>query len=263
MLFRIDFLHPGRAFPKDTALFRFKKKASIFVSKFWQKLVMDVASSITTLVVGAALILAGFVFFYEAIYLPRQRDLERNAEEIKRLEAVVRKMRKEKQAREAKRRMIKERIEQLMNLRQETITWADKLRAINRSLVKGVWLTSLEVKGGRPPKPKVSEQKEKKRHHKTKKKKVGKKEEQREQAVQGGGGGRLIGVVLRGATYADAEEKPLKLIAKFMENLMDDPVWQKSFDLKDWVINTEPVGKNEEEGRKGIITFRLELERKK
>jgi len=259
MLFRIDFLHPGRAFPKDTPIYRFKRKATSVFNKFWQKLVMDVASSITTLVIGAALILAGFAFFYKAVYLPRQEELERNAEEIERLEAVVQKMRKERQAREAKRRMIKERIEQLMSLRQDTITWADKLKAINRSLVRGIWLTSLEVREARPKKVEVTPKPGAKGQHKAKGKK---KQARKEEKIASKPTFRLIEVILQGATYADAEGKPLKLISKFMANLMDDPIWQKSFDLKDWVINTEP-GAQSEEGEPGVITFKLVLERKK
>jgi biopolymer transport protein ExbB/TolQ len=259
MEFRIDFLKPGRAFPKDTFIYRFKKKLQRIQAKASDQLIRRVGTSITTLVISFAILISSSAFFYLAVYRPRQKRLENQIQEIRQLESLVNSLKKKRKQEQARRDMIKARINQLMRIKNETVSWTDKLRAINRNLVKGIWLTSLEVKQMvLKPKQKAKDKIERRRRRRTKKEKE-KKPKQRPPSQ--------IRVSISGATYAFLGSKPLKLIAKFMTDLMKDPVWEKDFDLTDWIITTSEVkakGKGDEDLTGGLktVSFKLELERK-
>jgi hypothetical protein len=258
MKFKIDFLRPGQAFPKDNVLYRLKKNVTRFHRKATDSLIMGVGTSTTTLVISFSVLVFAFIFFYMAVYLPGEKSLQNQTEEIQQLEILVKSLQKKRAQEQAKRNKIKKRIKQLMDLKNETVSWIDKLKAINRNLVEGIWLTSLEVKRkALKSKPKPEEKKRRKRN---KKKEPPKAAERVPTQTM---------VSISGSTYAYPENKPLKLIADFMNNLMNDPVWEKQFDLTDWVINTSEIKRTSDEDSEDIeddlkrVSFTLELERKK
>ena len=252
MQFRIDFLKPGKAVPSDNILFKLKKQLSKVQLKLGDRMISRVGTSITTLVISLSLLVAAIVFFYIAIYVPREKTLKGKADEIKRLQVTVNSMKKKRKEEKKQWDAIKTRINQLLVMRDKVVSWTDKLKAVNRNLVAGVWLENFEVKQKKAAAPAVTD-----------KKRRGKKrggEAKKPASVPA----RVL-VSIKGATYAFAEDKPLKLVAEFMTNLMNDPVWEKEFDLADWVINTSEVspGKDEEliENLK-TVSFSMELERK-
>lgn len=264
MQFRIDFLKPGRAFPKDNVLYRLKKRLAKTQTQLSDQLITRVGTSITTLVIGLSVLFSVIIFFYIAVYIPREKSIKNQAIEIKQLETKLRSMKERRKQEKAQWGEIKSRINQLLALKGKVVSWTDKLKAINRNLVKDIWLEQLEVKYKKAAVPK-EDTKGKKRRRKKKKKK--------EKAKQAVAAPTRISVVIKGGTYAFVEDKPLKLVAEFMTNLMNDPVWEKEFDLADWVINTsvpdvEKVSEAEVNINKELaeslktVSFRLELERK-
>jgi hypothetical protein len=227
-----------------------------------EQLITRVGTSITTLVISFSLLMFSGLSFYIAIYRPREQGLQEQADEIQQLENLVNSLTEKRQRDQTRRNKIKSRINQLNRFKRRTVSWTDKLRAINRNLVNGIWLESFEVKlKTHKPKPELEEKKRKKRRKKTKS-----KEESEE--VKKKPPSQLV-VTIKGATYASFGKKPLKLIAKFMKDLMTDPVWEKNFDLTDWAITTyettaesaEELGEDLQEDLK-TVSFRLELEKK-
>jgi len=259
MRFRIDFLNPGRAFPKDTPFSKIQAQFGSFFSHTGKKLAVDVGASFSALVIGVITLLIGFGVFQTMIYKPREQQLENASQQIKSLEEQARIIKEKQQQEESKHKLIKDRIDRLMGIKRETITWCDKLKAINRNLVSGVWLSSLEVvdrqlkiepaankpapeNGGQAEAPKII-------------------------------ASQMI-VVMRGGTRDQKEALPLKLISRFMANMMQDPIWGKHFDFKDWkltsvnkVINVSVQDKSKSDTtsvmqQENEVDFELQLERK-
>ena len=260
--FRIDFLRPGRAFPKDTPLSRLQLKATSTATKLGNKLLVDVGASFSALVIGASLLLISFVLFYTLIHLPREKTLQAKSQEIKKLEEQARVIREKQQQEEAKHKLIKDRIDQLMSIKLDSITWSDKLKAINRNLVNGVWLSSMEVSERLLKIDPQEEEKKKAAQNLMPTKKEEGAEPPKVIASQ-------MLVTITGGTLDQKESKPLKLISKFMANMMRDPVWGKHFDFKDWTLRSVSRevkdAQDPEAGESQKVTeinFRLELERK-
>jgi hypothetical protein len=256
--FKIDFLKPGRAFPKDTALYRMRKKLRYFNTKAAEHLIMGVGTSVTALVISTSILVFASIFFYMAVYLPREKRLDEQYNEIKKLEITVNSIKSKRDQERAKRDLIKNRIQQLMSIKNVAVSWTDKLKAVNRNLVEGLWLNSLEV--GR----KIVKQQRAQPETQTRRRGRNSPQQPEQEDISG-----QTLVTLNGATYAFSDNKPLKVISGFMENLMNDPVWEKQFDLTDWNISASEIknapdkdGERDSEEKLEVVTFKLELERK-
>jgi len=260
MRFRIDFLNPGRAFPKDTPFSKIQAQFASFFSHTGKKLAIDVGASFSALVIGVSVLIVGFFVFQTMVYKPREKQLQDASQQIKSLEEQARIIREKQQQEESKHKLIKDRIDRLMGIKRETITWCDKLKAINRNLVSGVWLSSLEVTDRQlkiePPGSKPNQP-------------ASDKPAEAPKVIAS----QMI-VVMKGGTRDQKEAKPLKLISRFMGNMMQDPIWGKHFDFKDWKLSSlskvitvgghdpdkpdqTPVMQQENE-----IAFELQMERK-
>ncbi len=270
MHFRINFLKPGQAIPSYSPLYMLKKKFSSAQKTVANQLITSVGTSITGLALSFTLLIFSSVFFYFAVYTPRERSLVEQATEIKKLQALVAKMTKQRQEEQARRDMIKARINQLIRVKNKTTSWTDKLKAIKRNIVSGLWLTSLDVKM-RKMKVQLSVDAEESKKKK-KKRRRGKKNDMATKQITMPSQMRIS---LKGSTYSFLGPKPLKVIAKFMNDLVTDPVWEKHFDLSDWVITTSELDKDTVASLKDKyfnkelrevpkqISFTLELERKR
>ncbi len=271
MQFKIDFLKPGNAFPKNTIFFRLKKRYSGVHVKISDQLIGRVGTSITTLVISFSMLVSACIFFYVGVYLPREKRLLDEAVETQAIEKLVKSLKSKRQQEQAQWDAIKLRINQLMHMKDKTVTWTDKLKAINRNLVGGIWIESLEVK--QKAAVKVAKKETKKNNRRKNRKKRGKKEKSIAKGKNVGRPSQIL-VSIRGATYAFLENKPLKLVSEFMKNLMNDPVWERNFDLADWTITTSEANISTDDEEKvalveelqknlKTISFRLELERKR
>ena len=245
LYFKINFLNPGHAFPKDNQVYRLKRRLFSTQKDLSKKLLQDIGTNITLLVIGSLLLIIGDIFFYVGVYVPRNKTLAQLAEEIKTLDREVSQYKQVRAQEEERRSLIRNRINQLTSLKQDVLPWTEKLKAINRNLVPGLWLTSLEVRNTSLNAPAKAN------------------------PAEGGGGGEKplspptggspqavpssvlspMGVIIAGSTYNLPGTKPLKVISQFMASLMNDPIWEKQFDLKDWTVTSvmEPIQEAEAE----------------
>ncbi len=234
------------------------------------QLIGRVGGSITTLVISFAIFVSACLFFYLGVYLPREKRLVDVATETKRIEKLVNSLRQKQKQEQSQWDTIKLRINQLMSMKNKVVTWTDKLKAINRNLEPGIWIDTLEVKQHAV---RVAKKKDAKGKKKNRRRKKGKEEDEAKNKKDKKAVSRIT-VSIKGSTYAFLENKPLKLVSRFMGNLMDDPVWERNFDLADWTINTSEANISTDDKEKvdlvenlrdnlKTISFRLELERKR
>ncbi len=260
--FRLDFMNPGKSFPKDTPLYRLKKRFSSLKPKVGVHLFQRIGTSASLMVVSYSLLLAGMGFFFWAFYLPREKELADITQEIVKLERAVNSLRTRASKERTARELIRRRTRELLALKKRSIIWTDKLKSLSRNLISGLWLDSFEVK------EKVSRTAaRKKKGGKSKKKQLFNKKKEKAPAPKTPAIPAMQ-VTISGATYASDSGKPLQLIASFMANLIEDPVWTANFDLRDWIINSKVVktgdGKEKKKDvQKSTINFILELERKR
>ncbi len=205
--FKIDFLQPGKNLVPPSGVLKLLDQLKSIQVLFVKQLYRKVSTSATLLIICFGLLAYGNWFFHEKIYLPRERTLEENALEIKKIQEQISALKIKIQQQQAAEKARADRLQQLRTLKKASIGWQDKLMGIQRTMVSKVWLTSMEVNDTATP----------------------------------------VEVTLKGATRIDERkdkdsdlprDKPLRLISEFINTLMSDPAWHSSFDLKDWNIST-------------------------
>lgn len=215
--FKINFLQPGKNLAPEKGLRVILYKLQSFQLVFARQLYRKVSTSVSLLVICFIVLSLGSFIFYSRVYLPREQTLKTNAKEIKELHAKVSTLRVKIKKQQELKKATKARFDQLRDLKKVRISWLDKLQGLKRAITRKIWLNSLQVQDKKIP----------------------------------------ITVTIQGSTFTDVDRhKPLKIISEFANNLISDPAWNKTFDLKDWNI----TGKSEDTDK--ILNFELILQRK-
>ncbi len=215
--FKIDFLKPGKDLAPVKGWVVVLGKLKVFYPRFAKHLYRKVSTSATMLTISFVLLLTGALIFRSQVYLSREQELLAKTKEITELQQQVGALKGKIKQQQALTRARKNRLEQLRELKKVSIGWRKKLVGVQRNIVDRLWLTSLQVKDeGKPTK-----------------------------------------VVFQGRSLSSrARGKPLRRIADFINNLVADPAWHKTFSLKDWHVNTSSQEKEE------LLSFEVILEGK-
>ena len=228
--FKINFIDPGKNLPRvEPQMER--------IQRFFYK---RMGLSVSLLTIFFVFILSSAVFYFQAIYLPLEKELEEKKQHLAQVEADYKMKTGLRLDKAKKARNVLAIIDKIDRKKSKTFNWSDCMNALDRTLVKNLWLSSLEVQdnGFTPAAKKPGPVK---KNSKTKTNDNEKKVEAR---------GYLV--TIRGATYANPARKPLKTISRFMTNLVDEPYWGNYFFLKDWSIDSSEK----------IVTFEVILESK-
>ncbi len=215
--FKIDFLKPGKDLTPVKGWLVVAGKLRVFYLRFAKHFYRKVSTSATMLTISFVLLLTGALIFRSQVYLSREQELLAKAKEITQIQQQVSALKGKVKQQQALAQAKKNRLEQLRELKKVSIGWRKKLVGVQRNMVDRLWLTSLQVKDeGKPTR-----------------------------------------VVFQGKSLSSrARGKPLHRIADFINNLVVDPAWHKTFSLKDWHVNTSSRGKEE------LVSFEVVLEGK-
>jgi hypothetical protein len=208
--FRINFADPGK---NVSRLDPHKEKIQRILRK-------KMGISLSFLVVFLVFMTFGGVFYFTAVHLPMEKELEEGRKKLKETEVKYKTMAGLHQEQVKKVKNALKTIDEINQTKKNIFHWSDRLQAMRRILVNNLWLSSLGIiDKPAPPPPKAK--KDSKKGASDKKKMTG---------------GYVI--TINGATFSNPVKKPLKKISKFMTNLINEPYWGNYFSLKDWKINT-------------------------
>ncbi len=215
--FRIDFLKPGKNLVPVKGWLAAIRKLKAFYLRFAKQLYRKVSTSATMLTISFVLLLVGALIFRSQVYLSREQELRAKAQGITQLQQQVDALRGKIKQQQARAQARNSRLGQLRELKKINMRWRNRLLGVQRNMLDKLWLTSLQVKDGSDP----------------------------------------VRVVFQGSSFSSsAQDKPLRLVADFINNLVADAAWHKTFSLKDWHVNTLPQGKGE------LVNFEVVLEGK-
>lgn len=226
--FKINFAEPGKNISREPH----KEK----IQRLFQK---RMGISVSLLVILFVCMIFGGIFYFNAIYLPMEQKLTISREKLKQLETEYKIKAGLRNQRAAKAKEALKVIDELKEAQAKDFNWSNRLKVLNRTLVKNLWLNSLDVQEVKPPPPPPRARGKK---HKAKAK----------PKVETKPGVTKYKITIRGATYADPNKKPLKKISTFMTKLIDEPYWGDYFFLKDWTIDST----------ESVINFEVILESK-
>ena len=217
--FKINFAEPGKNVSREPH----KEK----IQRLFQK---RMGISVSLLVILFVCMIFGGIFYFNAIYLPMEKKLTLSQQKLKQLEVDYKVKSGLRHQRATKAKEALKVIDELKTIKAKDFNWSNRLKVLNRTLVKNLWLSSMDVQEIKPPPPPPRARGGGKHKRKPKPK------------VEVKSGPTKYKITIRGATYADPDKKPLKKISKFMTKLIDEPYWGDYFFLKDWTIDsTESV----------------------
>lgn len=216
--FKINFAEPGENLPGAKSR---RRKSHRFLRKK-----MTIATSF--LVVFVIFTILGTGSYFYTIYLPMNKELKQQREDLKQVEAAFEMKAGIRQENVEKVKSALKTIDEINKTQMKTFYWSNRLTALNNALVKNLWLYSLDIKAQLPPEAPVKSGLNKAEIARQK------KQEMKKVKIPTG-----YKVTIRGATYAGSKKKPLKRISAFMANLTAEPYWGGFFELKDWTVNTK------------------------
>jgi hypothetical protein len=259
--FKINFAEPGKSLSEEASKASREKIQRIFR--------MKMGVSLSLLIIFFVFMVSGGIFYVSAIYLPMERELEDIKKNLKKLEMTYKVKHSARQENAKKVQNALKIIDELNDAKKKKFNWSDRLKVLNSALVKDLWLSSLDITDlnlypdaentGPPPGKAKAQGRNKRRGHGRKKRGHAKKKADTEKAEgkettkeKAKKTENRYKITVRGATYANPAKKPLKKIARFMTNLIDEPYWGDYFFLKDWTIDST----------ESIIKFEVILESK-
>jgi hypothetical protein len=165
-----------------------------------------------------------------------EKEIKAKQQELKSMKVNYEVQKGVRQEKENKTRNSLKTIDELKGKKKDFITWSERLEALNRALIKNLWLSSLEINVKSAPLQGANNK--------------DKKEDKKVEVTP-----REYTVNIQGATYSEPKKKPLKKVSEFMTKLMEEPFWGNYFSLRDWNISSL------QEDTK-VLSFQITLESK-
>jgi len=225
--FKINFVEPGKNLGPAPS----KEKIQRLFSK-------RLGISPLLLVAFIGCMVTGGIFYVMAFYLPMDKQIEYSKSQLAKLTTEYNIKSNFRYEKKQKAKVALKTIEELKKKQEGNFYWAERMKVLKRTLVKDLWLSSLDIRELRRAVVEDKKSAQGKSAHGGKGKQVSKqnkgnkKEEEQNKKKE-------FQVTIRGATYTNPAKKPLKKISKFMTNLIDEPYWGNYFLLKDWNISTK------------------------
>lgn len=233
--FKINFIEPGKNLGPAPS----KEKIQRLFSKRLGISPLLLVAFIVGMITGGA-------FYVMAFYLPLDKQIKYGETQLANLKTEYKIKSNSRQERKAKAKQALKTIEELKKKQEGNFYWAERIKVLKRTLVKDLWLSSLDIRELRHPVVQEKKSAHGVKDNQNSKQDKGKKKEEQQKKKE-------FQVTIRGATYTNPAKKPLKKISKFMTNLIDEPYWGNYFLLKDWNIST----------KEDVTNFEVILESKK
>lgn len=231
--FKINFIEPGKNLGPAPSK---EKIQRLFNKQLGVSPLLLIAFVVCTLIGG--------VFYVTAFYLPLDKQIKYSESQLAKLKTDYKVKSNSLQERKVKAKEALKTIEKLKKKQTGDFYWSQRMKVLKRTLVKDLWLSSLEILEVHQP---VVEEAKSAQGRKDKQVKNKEKDKEKEKVK------KEFQVSIRGATYTNPVKKPLTKIGNFMNNLMDEPYWGNYFFIKDWNVSTS----------ENVTNFEILLESKK